>query len=917
VSTVTEHDLYAVLREALAHELRIERILQETAAGAVYLARELTLDRTVLVKALHPASAGQTRTADFAREAKVLASLSSPAIPAIHHAGLAGEFRYVIVEHPGGETLEQRLRDGPLPTGEIVRLGVQVLNALETAHAAGIVHSAVSADKILLADGRYLLDGFGTAPDATDGAALGDLYAVGELLREAAGGVLPRAVRPAVERALGADPGQAAPTATALREALESASRDTAPRRRVLQAALGAVLAAGALYGVGLVRERPHGLGPPPRELAVLPLEVDGGQPLEPLGTNLAHLIQLNLDEVPGLGLTPRGQVDRWWERQGREAALVDGLSAARALRAHWVAHGMVDRRPGDTLRVRLSLYDSAGARRVLPEIRRPGSDLAALGDSISLEIMRIMVPRADGLYEPAGGLSGVPLAALKAFLQGEAAFARDAWALAQRYYEIALGLDSTFALADWRLANVMRWRRLPHDQSLQAAYQRHVSRLRPRERMLIEALLEPDLEVRFTKLDSVIQRLPRDGYARLLQGEELFHRGPSTGRELDLALPVMSAAVAQDSSLALAHDHLVLGHIRFGRRPQARAALDLRRRLGREGGNDDLDLVPFLELVYDERFVPWRAWARYQYIAWRKNSRQLEGIERIARTGTLWLNMPHTQLRYCDLLLRAGRPMAETHATAHEGKGLALFALGRPGVALAEIDSAAVLFDSPEARLQQAEWRVIPHALGLPGAEVRAGELRLAELAGDSGVGRRAAWALALSRLAAGDTSDSRRWSERLAAGHPLRVLIDAGLAAATGDFALALSRTDSVRMHFQSTRPPDAFAGAAFHLLRGDWLAASGEPARADREWLWYEGSDVEGWPGGLSQAGEVDAAFGVFASLKRARTLLGPGSTTNDSVRACRHLERIEELWSEVDRPLRTLLHEATRLAGACPS
>jgi tetratricopeptide (TPR) repeat protein len=566
---------------------------------------------------------------------------------------------------------------------------------------------------------------------------------------------------------------------------------------------------------------------------------------------------------------------------------------------------------------VRLSLYDSSGVRSVLPEFLAPASDLAALGDSISLGLIRVVAPRSDGLYERAGGFAGVPLAALKAFLQGEAAFARDAWALAQRHYEIALAIDSTFALADWRLANVRHWRRLPHASDLGGVYRRHASRLRPRERLLLEALLEPDLEVRFARLDSVINRFPGDAYARLLQGEELFHRGPLAGRGVDEALPVMAAAVARDSSLALAYDHLVLGHIRLGRREEARTALHLRRRVGQGDRHDDLDLVPFLELAYDERFVPWRAWARYHYAAWRKDPRQLGGIGRVARTGTPWLDMPRTQLRYCDLLLRAGRPSAELHATAHEGKGLALFALGRLDEALAEIDAAATLFDSPEARLQQAEWRVLPQSLlGLPRADVEWGA-RLLELAEDPVVGGRAAWALGMERLAAGDTSRVRQASERLAVGHPLRVLLDAGRAAEAGDFALALALTDSVRPHFQVIRPPDPFAGAAFHLLRGEWLAASGERVRADREWLWYEGSDVEGWPEGLSQAGEVDAALGVFARLQRARALLAPGAAAGDSLQACAHLRRIGELWSGADPPLRPLVDEAAALARGCPS
>jgi hypothetical protein len=772
----------------------------------------------------------------------------------------------------------------------------------------------VSPRHVIAADGRYLLDGFGSATTAADGAVMGDLEATGRLLEEASGGALPRPVRAAIRRALGPETQGRQPSAAAFREALENVARRSTPRRRWSWAAVGVILGLAGLGAVALVGRRPRAPGPAPRELAVLPLEVDGGQRLDPLGSNLAHLIHLNLEEVPQLGLTPRGQVDRYWERQSREGA-VDGFSASRTLRTHWVAHGVVDRRPDDTLRVRLALYDSTGARSVVPEVRGLASDLAALSDSISLGIIRVVAPRAGARYEPVSGLEEVPLAALKAFLQGEAAFARDAWALAQRHYEIALEIDSTFALADWRLANVKHWRRLSHGLDLRGVYRRHGTRLRPRERMLIEALLEPDLEIRLARLDSVVLRFPADGYARLLQGEELYHRGPLVGRGLDEALSVMAAAVARDSSLALALDHLVVGHIRSGHRDEARSALDLRRRAGEGSRLDDMDLVPFLQLAYDERFVPWRAWLRYRYIVWRQNPRQLDGIERVARAPAPWLGMPRTQLRYCDLLLRAGRPAAERHATAHEGRGLALFALGRPDQAFAAIDSAAALFDSPEARLQQAEWRVIPRALGLPGSDTRAWELRLAEMADDRAVRRRAAWALALARIARGDSSEARRWSERLAADDPLRGLIDAAQAAAAGDLAAALGRTDSVRLHFQVTRPPDAFSGAVFHLLRGEWLAASGQPARADREWLWYEGADVEGWPQGLSQAGEIDAAFAVFARLKRARVLLAAGAAADYSTEACAHVRRVRELWTDVEPAMRPLADEAAALEGHC--
>jgi tetratricopeptide (TPR) repeat protein len=902
---MTEDERYAPLRAALEQELRIEHILAQSADGAVYLAVDLALARAVMVRAIDRTRVGEAATESFAREAKLLASLSDPGIPAVHHASAVGSFGYIILEAPEGPTLEERLRSGPMPKNEVLRLGQQVLGALHAAHTAGFAHGRVHSRNLIVGDTHVVLDGFGAAVPVSDSAVRSDLEAVARVMREAATGTLPRQQRAAIERALSLA-GQGKLDAAGFRALLEEASQESLTRNRKRSAVLGIALFIGMVSLVAVGSERSGRPGATPRQLAVLPLDVDGGQPLDPLGTYLAQLVQLGLRDIPELELTSRAQVDRWWREQTREDQPADGFTATRALRAHWVAYGVVDRRPDGVLRVRVSLYDSAGATRPLPEVRAREGDLAALSDSLALEILRVVAPRADQGLEP-GGFADVPLTALKAFLQGEAAFARDQWALAQRHYEDAVGVDSSFALADWRLANIKRWRRVGDGTELAAVYARHVSRLRARDSFLLAALLEPDLGIRLAKLDTAIKRLPADGYARLLHAEELFHLGPLAGRGVDEALPVLADAVARDSSLALAYDHLVLGNVRFGRRAAAAVALELRRRVDDPERHDDFDMLSLLHLVYDERFVPWRAWLRAYLIGWRRDPRQLEGIERIARIGTSWLGMPQTQLRYCDLLLRAGPPVAETHGTAHEGKGTALFALGRLREALAELDSAATLLDSPQARLQQAEWRAIPAVVGYPGADTRAWEQRLVDLAADSSLGQRAAWVLAL--LAGDDTSRARLWIDRLPAGMPLRVMLDARLAAVRGDFSSALAISDSVRTAFQRPRQPDPFAGSVFHLLRGDWLVAAGQRGRADREWLWYEASDVDRWPQGLSQAGEIGAALGPLARLKRARALLSAGASTADTAAACTHLARVRELWSEADSAARTLLADAS--------
>jgi hypothetical protein len=902
---------YGPLRAELAREYTIEQVLEETPDGAVYLATDRTLSRPVTVRAVDPAIAGEERTRAFLTEARVLASITHQGLPTIHHAGPIGRYFHMVVEHTPGETLEARLNRGPLDTDAAIELGAQLLDALAAVHAAGLAHHGIQPRHVLDAEDHYLLDGFGSAgPAESEEAVVGDLRAVGLLLAEAAGG--PQgALGRTIQRALSSDPRRHFRGATEFREALLASRRRRVPWRAIVAAAAALLLLGAAVRA--WPREQPPVLVS--KEIALLPLQVEGGQPLDPLGVSIAILMQLDLDNVPGLQLTSRSQVDRWWEGLGADAAAVSGASAAAALKVHWAAHGLVIRGPGDALRVRMALYDSTGNRRVLGELRGSARDLTAIGDSLALRVVRAVDPRSDALFEPVQGLGRVPLGALKEFLRGEAAFAQDAWAGAQRHYELAVATDSTFALAEWRLADVKRWRRLPYEGSLRAVYRRHAARLRGPDRELIEALLEPDLERRFRLLDSIVAGRPTDGYARLLQGEELIHRGPLVGRGMGEGVPVMASAVALDPGLALAHDHLVLTPIRFGSRDSAAAALALRERVGGTVGPEDLDLVPFLHLVYDERFVRWRAWLRWRYIGWRADPRMLAGIERVARMGTPWLDLPETQLRYSDLLLRAGAYSAQTYGTAHEGKGLAYYALGRPGLAMAEIDSAADLLDSPEARLQQAQWRVVPRALGLPAEPAAEWRARLARLMDDGTVAERAAWTLALDAQSRGDTAAAARWRTRVAAASPLRALLDAQALGLAGDPAGALARSDSARLAFQATRSPDGFARAVFHLLRGDWTAALGDRTRADAEWLWYEATDVEGWPQGLAQPGEVDAALGVYARLKRARGLLAAGAGPDDSLRACLLLRRVRELWRNAEPAFAEPAREAAALAERC--
>ena len=109
--------------------------------GEVYRARDPKLGRDVAIKALPEAFASDVeRMARFQREAKVLASLSHPNIATIYGLEDSGSTRALVMELVEGPTLADRIKAGPIPVDEAVRIAKQIADALEYAHERGIIH---------------------------------------------------------------------------------------------------------------------------------------------------------------------------------------------------------------------------------------------------------------------------------------------------------------------------------------------------------------------------------------------------------------------------------------------------------------------------------------------------------------------------------------------------------------------------------------------------------------------------------------------------------------------------------------------------------------------------------------------------------------------------------------------------------
>jgi serine/threonine-protein kinase len=119
---------------------RIEECLGAGGMGVVYRATDTKLERSVALKFIRSELLHDDGLSRFAREARLLASLSHPHIAAIHGMEESSGVPFLVLEYVPGPTLAERLRRGALPVGEAVRLARQIAEALEAAHAKGIIH---------------------------------------------------------------------------------------------------------------------------------------------------------------------------------------------------------------------------------------------------------------------------------------------------------------------------------------------------------------------------------------------------------------------------------------------------------------------------------------------------------------------------------------------------------------------------------------------------------------------------------------------------------------------------------------------------------------------------------------------------------------------------------------------------------
>ncbi len=526
--------LFEELRKALAPQYEVERELASGGMGTVFVARDTVLDRKVAVKVVRPQQASRTATERLLQEARILASFSHPNIVPIHSAGEFGGCYYYIMDYIEGDTLDERLKSGPLSTEESIRLADDLLGALEEAHKHGVVHRDVKPKNVFLVEGRALLVDFGVAKRIQTAAAevtspgrpvgtpgymapeqyLGeevtrttDIYAVGMTVYEALTGRqwtvltpaqemswsgVPLILVPALRRALEWSPGDRWPDAASFRKALRTVAPWT-KRRRLAITVTGAIAAAAVLGTAGWILLK-QGTAPksayavedPRQSYLILPFVVTtDDEELNWLARGGAHMLTSDLETWQEIRVVDRRRLDALAEARAisleEPVDLNAALQLARDARVGTLMLGEALVHAGE-VEIVVRLYDVAEGKELRDPERTtgPASEVWPMFDKIAVQILKLA--GAPDVTPDLRARTTTSLQAYQLYLTGLQHLYRFELDEATRAFLSALAHDSTFALAYYRLATALSWNKVAALHASEAAV-RHSERLSSRER--------------------------------------------------------------------------------------------------------------------------------------------------------------------------------------------------------------------------------------------------------------------------------------------------------------------------------------------------------------------------------------------------------------------------------------------------
>ncbi|HEV8122950.1 MAG TPA: serine/threonine-protein kinase [Gemmatimonadales bacterium] len=612
------------LQAALAERYKVEREIGAGGMATVYRAEDLKHHRAVAIKLLRPELAASLGTDRFLREIELAARLQHPHILPLYDSGSAGGFLYYVMPFVEGESLRDLLnRETSLPVETAVQLTREVASALAYAHSHGVVHRDIKPENILISGGHAVVADFGiaravdaasggerltgvglsigtpaymspeqaTASDEVDGRS--DIYSLGSVLFETLSGQpafsgpnvqsvitksisgprphvrtlqkqVPEAIDQVVTRSLAQDPAQRYQTAAEFSDSLGRAlmGEMTGGRRKWLPVAAGILTA--VLLIAGFLGYRAWAERSPVRKgaelIAVLPFSTAGAG-VDLLGEGMVDLLSTNLNAVGGITtVDPRTVLSRWHRDSGSRDA-ENALKVGRDLEAGSVLTGSVVA-AGEDVRINAELTSVTGQSLARAQVNGKANNVIALVDSLSLALLRSIWTANEPIPSlRVGAITSNSVDAIRAYMQGEQFYRQAKWDSAIAAFTRAVEADSTFALANFRLALSIGWTggwQAPNSiKATEAAY-RYLNRLPERDRALISGyrLFTQGKVEAVDSFRHYVAQYPKDVDGWFMLGDAQYHMRDLLPTDPRAARAPFDSVIKRDPSLVAAYFH-------------------------------------------------------------------------------------------------------------------------------------------------------------------------------------------------------------------------------------------------------------------------------------------------------------------------------------------------------------------------